>query len=222
MRMSRLLLLFILAAAHSLFAAACAPALLSVYDAAAFSCDVGPYTVKNFSFSLISSTVTILDSDITVTPVFGPDTFGLNFASNKFNVTGTDSAKYLLAYTWDPGDIRGFLDEMDTDPPVFPGLAQITTDLCEDLAFAGSVCGTTQDTLVVSDNGVIINHTASVNFSPHIGTVGVRNTIELDGNGQSAVFTSFTNTVESPEPSTWTASLLLLAFLLRHLIRFMA
>src|SRR5262249_765932 len=116
MRLSRLLLLFTFTAVPSLFAGVCGTALLSVYDAPSFTCDMGPFTLKNFSFSSISSTVTILDSDITVTPDFGVNSFGLTFSSENFRVTGSDFAKYLLAYTVDPGDIRGFLELMDTDP----------------------------------------------------------------------------------------------------------
>ncbi len=197
-----LLLLLTLSATPALFAAACAPALLSVYDAPGFTCDAGSFTVKDFVYSQITGTVTIPDTAITVTPVFGPDTVGLQFSSSQFTVSGADFTKYLLAYTWDPGDIRGFTDFLDTDPPVFPGLAQITTDLCLDAAWVGTSCSTTTATVTVSDDGVTQIHTASVTFSPTIGTLGVRNTIELDGNGASAEFTSFTNQLDIPEPST--------------------
>ena len=213
MRLFRLLLLFTFCALPSLFAAACAPALLSVYDTSGFTCQVNAYTVKDFVYSQISGTILIPDTAITVTPVFGVNTLGLQFSSNQFTVSGTDTAKYLLAYTWDPGDIRGFTDFLDTDPPVFPGLAKISTDLCEDAAFIGPLCSMTTANVTVSDNGVTLIHSASVAFSPSIGTVGVRNTIELDGNGASAVFTSFTNDLVVPEPATSIGCLLALGLL---------
>src|SRR6266403_5459039 len=88
-------------------AAVCIPNLLSNYEAwGSTGCGVGPCTVKDFSYTLIASNVVIADTDITVTPLFGPSRFGLQFSSTKFSVSGSEFAKYLLAYTWDPGDIR--------------------------------------------------------------------------------------------------------------------
>ena len=186
-----------------LFAGPCVPDLLSNYEAlGSGGCSVGPFNVKSFSYTLISSTVTIADTDITVTPIFGLGSFGLTFSSTKFDVSGTDSAKYLLAYTWDPGTVRSLEDILNTSTPVAPGFAQISTDACVDAAFSGASCSTFVDTIVVNHDGITPNLNASVAFSPTIGTVGIRNTIELDANGASSEFKDFSNILFVPEPST--------------------
>jgi hypothetical protein len=212
MRSIRLLFLLTFAAAPGLFAAACAPALLSVYDVPSFTCQMGPFTVKDFTYTLVSSTITIADSDITVTPVFGVDIFGLKFSSGKFSVSGTDSAKYLLTYFWDPGDIRGYLDILD-DPVVPPGLAKVATAYCANGEF-GITCPPATGTVTVFDNGTTSQLIDSVPLSG-TSTLGVQNTIELDANGSggSAEFTDFINEVVIPEPGTWAGGLLALAVL---------
>jgi hypothetical protein len=223
MRLIRLLFLLSFGAAPGLFAAACAPAALSVYDTSGFTCTqtLGPntFTVKDVTYSLISGTVAIADSDITVTPVFGSDTLGLMFSSSKFNVTGSDSAKYLLTYFWDPGDIRGFFDILD-DPVVPPGLAKIATDFCFNGEF-GVACPPATGTVTVFDNGTtshLLDSSAPLSGACEpLCTFGVQNTIELDGGGAggSAEFTDFVNDmVVSPEPGTWMGGWLVLALIL--------
>jgi hypothetical protein len=163
-----------------------------------------------------------------VTSVYGgPQAyFGLMFSSGKFSVTGTDSAKYLLTYFWDPGDIRGFMDVLD-DPVVPPGLAQVTTGYCFNGEFPPGVdCPPATGTVTVFDNGTTSH---LVDFSPPLSgacnpncTIGVQNTIELDANGSggSAEFTDFVNrVVVSPEPGTWAGGLLMLALLGRRFRR---
>jgi hypothetical protein len=235
MRLIRLLLLFTLGATPALFAAACASALLSVYDASGFTCTQilggSTYTLKDVTYSLISSTVTIADTDILVTPVSGVTSayggpqafFGLKFSSSKFSVAGSDSAKYLLTYFWDPGDIRGFLDVLD-DPVVPPGLAKVTTDFCFNGEF-GVACPPPTGTVTVSDDGITPH---LIDKSPPLSgpcnplcTFGVQNTIALSGGGVggSAEFTDFINeVVVAPEPGTLMGGLLVLA-LLRHRLR---
>jgi len=164
---------------------------------------MGPFTVKDFSYSSVSTNVAITDSDITVTPVFGPDSFGLLFSSTLWNISGSQFAHYLLAYTWDPGSIRSLEDILNTSTPVAPGVAKITTDACRDAAFVGAFCSTTVDTIVVSHDGITPNLVAAVNYSPPIGTIGIRNLIELDANGASSQFDSFSNTVFVPEAGSW-------------------
>ncbi len=189
-------------AAPGAFAIPCVTGLLSAYEAlGSTGCGVGPFTVKDFSFSTISANFTILDTDITVTPVFGPSSYGLTFSSPKFNISGNQFAHYLLAYTWDPSSIRSLEDILNTSTPVSPGIAKITTDACRDAAFVAVVCGTTVDTIVVSHDGVTPNLLASVNYSPPIATIGIRDTIELDANGASSQFNDFSNLVIVPEPS---------------------
>ena len=194
--------LLLVVAAPRMSATPCVTGLLSTYEAlGATGCQLGGFTVKDFAYSAITTNVSILDTDITVTPVFGPDSFGLLFSSTAFNISGSQFAHYLLAYTWDPGSIRSLEDILNTSTPVAPGIAKITTDACRDAAFVGAVCGTTIDTLVVSHDGITPSLINSVNYSPTIGTIGIRNTIELDTNGASSQFDSFGNVVFVPEPS---------------------
>src|SRR5438132_6252927 len=83
-------------------ASACTTSPLSVYDASGFTCQLGPFTLTDFTYSFISGTLTIPDTAITVTPLAGLDFFSLTFSSTLFSASGSGSALYLLAYTWDP------------------------------------------------------------------------------------------------------------------------
>jgi len=198
-------LLFLLAlSVPSVYASPCVSASLASYVAlGAGGCGVGPFTVKDFSYSVVSANVAISGSDIMVTPVFGPDSFALLFSSTSWNISGSQFAHHLLAYTWDPGSIRSLEDILNTSTPVAPGVAKITTDACRDAAFVGNLCSTTVDSILVSHNGITPNLVAAVNYSPPIGTIGIRNLIELDANGASSQFDSFSNTVFVPEPGSW-------------------
>jgi hypothetical protein len=205
----RCLCLLVICSAPGLAAAICATGTLASYEAlGAGGCQIGSLTVNNFSYAMLSGTVTIPDTSITVTPSVVSNTLGLTFSSPLFSVSGTDSAVYMLGYTWDPGDIRSLEDILNTNTPVFPGLARISTLACLDSAFSGAICPTTTDLLVVSHNGIIANTPNTVTFSPPIGILGIRNTIETDGNGASSEFTSFENVVTLPEPSTLASCLL--------------
>jgi hypothetical protein len=216
MRLIRLLFLLSFAAGPSLFAAACAPALLSVYDFSGFTCQMGPLTIKDVTYSMISGTVTVADTDITVTPFFTGLAPGLKISSSKFAVSGTDSFKSVLTYFWDPGDIRGFLDTLD-DPVVPPGLVKITTAYCSNGEFGIACPPAPTITSTLFDNGTTSH---LVDFVPVSGvsTLGVQDTIELDANGSSASFTDFMNQLV-PEPSTWTLVLLAAAIVLWQLRR---
>jgi hypothetical protein len=202
--------LLTLGSVPGLAATLCTTGTLFSYEAlGSGGCQIGALTVKDFTYVLVSGTVTIPDTSITVTPSIVSNTLGLTFASAQFSVTGADSAVYLLAYTWDPGDIRSLEDILNTNTPVFPGLAKISTLDCEDLAFSGAICLNPTDLVVVSHNGITANTPNSVSFTPPVGTLGIRNTIELDGNGASSEFTSFENLITIPEPSAAAPCLLL-------------
>lgn len=201
--------LLVICPALGLAGPVCTTTTLDNYEALSSGCTIGSLTVKDFTYSFVSGSATIPNTSITVTPSIGSNTLGLIFSSPDFSVTGSASAVYLLAYTWDPGDIRSLEDILNANSPVFPGLAKITTVDCEDAAFSGSSCGTSTDMIVVSDNGVTLSSPVSVSFAPPVGTLGMRNTIELDGNGASSQFTSFENLLTVPEPSTIGVGLLI-------------
>jgi hypothetical protein len=213
MRSASLFILVAMAATPALMASPCVPDQLSNYILlGGTGCQNGAFNVTDFSFNFVSGNVTILASDITVTPFSGTDFYRLDFTSPKFNLTnGTDAAKYLLGYTWDPGDLRSLEDVMNATSPVFPGFASVTTDGCVDAAFSGASCSTSIQTVTVTDDGHTAVLTDITNFSPPIGTLGVRNTLELDANGSTSEIAGFQNIVFTPEPSTLGAGLLALA-----------
>jgi hypothetical protein len=180
-------------------------------------CQLDTFTLTNFSYSFVSGTVSIPDSDITVTPSTASDMVGLTFSSPDFSVSGSDSAVYLLGYTYDPGDIRSLEDILNATTPVFPGFAQVTTEDCENSAFSGMTCPNTTDTITVSDNGITLNSPATVSFaSPFIQTLGVLDTIELDANGASSQISGFGSQLGVPEPSALGPCVLLVGLLFRR------
>jgi hypothetical protein len=211
MRSIWLLLFFALAGSEGLFAGPCVTASLAVYDAMPHSgCQVGTLTVKDFSYTFMSGTVMIADTDITVTPITGTYMSSLMFSSMKWNISAPDTSMYLLGYTWDPGDIRSLEDILNTSTPVAPGLAKITTTGCRNAAFSAMTCPTSTDTIMVSHDGITPMLMASVMFSPSFGTLGILETIDLDASkGGSSEFSSFGNNLNLvPEPSTLAAGLL--------------
>lgn len=165
----------------------------------------------DFSFTVLSSgggAAPVSASDIVVTPSESAGANSLAFSSSGFSVTGSEFVTYLLAYTVDPHPIiRGMRNFMDTFTPVFPGVASITTDLCVGAAFGGTVvtptCAGSTATLFLFHNGSSSQLSDETTFS-EVADLGVRNTIDLQANGASADFTSFTNsTLLTPEPATW-------------------
>jgi len=173
---------------------------LANYEAlGAGGCTVGPMLVNGFSFNLISvsgGATAVNASQITVTPDFPSDGFGLIFASSGFSVTGTGAVSYGLGFTWDPtGDIRGAGDILD------PGSVDILTGGCEGIAFSGSSCSGTPFSLHVFE-GATSQLTDFVSFS---GTniVWIENTIDLNANGGTASFNSIENYIVVPEPGSF-------------------
>src|SRR5437588_6142263 len=76
---------------------------LASYEAlGATGCTIGPQTVKDFTFSVVSSgggAIPVTDANITVTPMFGAGFYGTSFASTGFSVTGAGFVNYLVGYT---------------------------------------------------------------------------------------------------------------------------
>jgi hypothetical protein len=214
--------LWAICAAPGLAGTICVTGTLASYETlGSGGCQIGGLTVDSFSYTaLLGTNFAIPDTNITVTPSVVGETLGLTFFSTGFNVSGSEVANYLLAYTWDPGNIRSLEDILNNDPTTSPGQAKITTLDCEDGIFSPT-CLTTTDTLVVGDDGIhppIL--TDFVSFSPTVGTLGIQNTIALDGggsgNGGSSEFTSFENELTIPEPSTVAPCLLLAVLMFRR------
>ena len=201
----------------------CSPGTFASYEAlAATGCTVGPFLVKDFFFSVLSGSGSVTDSTIFVTPTSSaPGVWGLNFASDGFVVTGSESVQYLVAYTWDPTDDIQSIDDI-LDPPfaVPPGFARVTTDACLNAAFSGAVCSTSVVSISVVQDGISPQLFAAVSFSG-VPVVGVRNIIDLQANGGSAGFDSLSNEVAIvPEPATGLSGIAILILLAARLTRF--
>jgi hypothetical protein len=198
MRHLALILSAFLILAFRLSASACvAGATLASYEALGVGgCTIGPQTVDDFTFSVVSSgggAIPLADTDITVTPTFGPDFYGVQFASTGFLVTGAGFVNYLIGYTWDSIPIRGMGDVLD------PGTVDILTNGCVGAAFAGASCGGTPVSVDVNLGQL----TDFVAFSPTT-ILGVRNNISLNANGTSASFDSIENDAYvTPEPASF-------------------
>jgi hypothetical protein len=201
----------------------CQPGTLADYEALTNGCTLGPnptFTVGQFSFDILqasagaypSGPASEIAASIKVMPVLSPDQeLSLSFSSPIFSVGSGQSVQYLIAYTEDPPppEIIRFGLELTTDPPVYPGVAQINTDVCVGAAFNGSSCNAKQFSLSVFDNGIASDSKLSdqtPDFSPPAILVGVQNVISLDGGATgSASFSSFedgSSITGVPEPAT--------------------
>jgi hypothetical protein len=182
---------------------------LASYEALGVTgCTIGPQTVNNFSFSVLTiggGATAELDTNITVTPQFGANLFGTLFATTDsgFSV-GSGFVTYLLSYTWDSLPIRGMDDVLD------PGDVNILTDGCIGAAFSGSSCSGTSTSVTVNPSQL----TDSVFFSS-TAILGIRNTISLNADQGTASFTSIENDVTvTPEPASFLLIALALGILL--------
>jgi hypothetical protein len=94
---------------------------------------------------------------------------------------------------------------------VSPGTVTITTQGCKNSAFPCLPADTV--TVMVFDFDTTKHLVDSLAFSPPLspGVLGIQNIIDLEANGASAEFTSFTNQVTpSPEPATFGVGLMVL------------
>jgi hypothetical protein len=183
--------------AFELSASPCVPDTLANYEAlGATGCTIGSQTVNDFSFSVLSiggGAVAETDTHITVTPVFGVNSFGVVFSSTDagFSVT-TGFVNYLIGYTWDSLPIRGMDDVLD------PGDVNIVTDGCVGAPFTPS-CAGTPVSVTVNPSQL----TDSV-FFPATLILGIANHISLNADQGTASFTSLENDVlVNPEPASF-------------------
>jgi hypothetical protein len=195
-------------ACGSLQAGPCVLGTLLSYEAlGATGCTIGSLTVNGFAFGVLGSSggaVAVTDAQISVMPTNGPGVVALNFASTGFNVTGSGSIQYLIAYTWDPHNDIQRMDDIMNLPSAVLGFANVTTVGCLNAAFVGSTCSTATATVTVFDNNGTTQVSNSAATTP-VQILGIRNTIDLEAKGGSASFDSFTNEAEVPvpEPATW-------------------
>jgi hypothetical protein len=195
-RLAWLLAVGLILAFHLPASPCVAGATLASYEALGLTgCTIGPETVDGFSFSVVSvggGATALSDTNIFVTPTFGPDYYGVLFSSTGFSVTGTGFVNYLIGFTWDSIPIHGMGDALD------PGTVDILTDGCVGAAFTGSSCSGT----AVSVDVNLGQLTNTVFFSP-TGILGVANNISMNANGESAGFNSIENDAYvTPEPAS--------------------
>jgi hypothetical protein len=159
-------------------------------------CTIGGLTVKDFSFSVVSSgggDTPITSSDITIALLFPVGGFGVDFDSTGFSVSGTQFVNYDIGFTWDPtGDMRSAADILD------PGTTDILTDLCIGAAFT-PLCSGTPHTLHVFQGGGPSQLFDSFDFGTTVSVLGVVNHINLNNNGS---FDGIINEVFIPEPGS--------------------
>jgi hypothetical protein len=200
-------------------AASCQTTTLDTYIALGSSgCTVGQFSFTGFSFGVMGSSggpAPVAASAIMVTPFQSGNEYGLTYSSNGFNVSTGQKIQYLLSYVvGDPPIIHGFATSMRTDPPMFPGIATITSDECLGANFSGSTCPDPTASETVFSNGLISVLDASQSFGPE-GLIGDQTTITLDAtSGGSAEFISLSEGVLVPEPGTVVPVLLAVTVLL--------
>jgi hypothetical protein len=206
MRFLKAVSLWTLTAGSALFGNVCIPDTLANYIALPpGGCLDGIYNVKDFAFTVISSTVPITANNINVIPG-GPDNFSLQFSSPLFNVSGANSIDVQIAYFWDPGDVRSIGEVMD-DPPVFPGQSSVSIATCENSNFILNVCPTIEANALLFDNQHVRTLYASIGFPPGVTTLGMQDTVDLQANGKSADI-NFYKDIITPEPSALILGLL--------------
>jgi PEP-CTERM motif len=187
----------LLGTSSSAFAAACATASVSVYEAAGFSCNVGPVTFSDISVSTTASgsgVVTLSDFSPFTVVVDGVTNFGLHlsYASNTGATLGSQ-ADVSLSYN-------------------VSGVPSLTDAFAE---FAGTTTGTGRaDLSEVLSNGVSLTLTSpgatSAVFSA-IRSLGViKDQSDFAGSAGSADSSILGNafSTAAPEPSTWAMMLL--------------
>jgi PEP-CTERM motif len=186
--------------ASSALAAACATASVSVYEAAGFSCNVGPVTFSDISVGSTtngSGVVVLSDFSPLTTVVDGVTEFGLDlsFASD----TGTT-----------PGSLADVALTFDVS-----GAPSLTGAFA---VFAGTATGTgTDDLSEVLSNGVSLTLNAPGATSATFNAIGSLSVVKDQsdfagsaGSADSSILGNAFSVTAVPEPSTW--AMLLLGF----------
>ena len=194
----------------------CTTAPHSSYLSAGFACTISPqptFTFSDFAFSAMvtGGAPTLLDANgITVTPTnTTANSLALAFSSSGFSVDAGQSVQYVISYLVDPPppEIIHFNLALTPDPPTPAGLAQVSTQLCVGAAFANDSCPSTTESLIVYTNGTLSVLNDTVDFSGTVATLGVMDTITLNGGSSPsdpASFLSYEDTTitDLPEPAS--------------------
>ena len=182
----------------SALAAACATASVSVYEAAGFSCNVGPVTFSNIAVVPTASgsgVVTLSDFSPFTTMVDGVTESGLDlFYSSDTGTTPGSAAD--VGWTYNVSGAPNLVDAFET--------------------FAGTVTGTGHDDLSeVLSNGVSLSLSAPGSTSAMFSPIGSLSVIKDQsdfagsaGSADSSILGNAFSVAAVPEPSTWAMMLL--------------
>lgn len=170
----------------NLFATPCTSGTLASYIALnPTGCTVGLFTFQNFSFAVTSSSggpVLLTPSTIDLTPYSDGTYGGVKFAG-AFSLTGAQSVTYQIDWTIDPPPpiLHDLELYMDSETPVAPGTADITTTICAGALFVGLSCSGTLTSATVFHHGSFGSQLLDIaTFSP-TKLLDLRTTIILDG-----------------------------------------
>jgi PEP-CTERM motif len=184
--------------ASSALAAACATASVSVYEAAGFSCNVGPVTFSNISVSTTTSgtgVVVLSDFSPFTTVVGGATENGLNLSYSADTGT-TPSSLADVAWTYNVSGVPSLIDAFAD--------------------FAGTTTGTGHEDLSeVLSNGVSLTLNAPGATSAVFSAIGSLSVIKDQsdfagsaGSADSSILGNAFSVKAVPEPSTWAMMLL--------------
>jgi hypothetical protein len=177
----------------SALAAACVTGSVSVYEAAGFSCNVGPVTFSNIAVVPTASgsgVVTLSDFSPFTTVVDGVTEFGLDlfYASDTGTTPGSQAD---VGWTYNVSGVPSLIDAFAT--------------------FAGTTTGTgTADLSEVLSNGVSLSLAAPGSTSAIFSAIGSLSVIkdQMDftgsaGSADSGILGNAFSVAAVPEPATW-------------------
>jgi hypothetical protein len=187
--------------ASSALAAACGTASVSVYEAAGFSCNVGPVTFSDISVLTTTSgsgVVTLSDFSPFTAVVNGVTEFGLHL-SYASNTGATPGSQADIAWTYDVSGAPSLIDAFAT--------------------FAGTTTGTgTEDLSEVLSNGVSLTLNAPGATSAVFSAIGSLSVIKDQsdfagsaGSADSSILGNAFSVGGVPEASTWAMMVLCFA-----------
>jgi hypothetical protein len=193
-------------------AAVCTPGTLDNFIAlGASGCEVGAFSVKNFSFSSQTgdSFVPVAASEVNVNAALVGGSIQVNFGSDRFDITGDQKISAFLDYTIDPQppilDDMGF--SFSSFSPVAPGFARLSADICAGGLLSNSCQGGAFARLDLADfghgnpNNVL---SALFKFPSPVRLVDVRLSLDMQANGASSQIDGIGSVTDVvPEPSTF-------------------
>jgi len=162
-------------------------------------------TISNVSYSALPGTLTIPASDITMSLSGVGSLLDLDLVSPDFNLTGSETASFMLSYTFsDPAKIIGLFNVVGST--LNSALGEFSSVACVGAAFSPTCPDTTDTITATSFPGY-----AGVSF-PQVLVLGVQDTIQISGSGEQVPgsFDGFGQIVNVPEPSTALPFVLLL------------